>query len=808
MKNRFYFWLVTLTTFIIFLITLAPTIGDLNSSRWIVNAMLAGMPGSPGNFLYLFFASFFANVVAPLIKPLAIPLTKLVNTFTSDAVFLVFEPATAVNFLSAISASVAAGLSYLLAEKFYGAACKNKDGEGLLSDGGARFFIAASVFLLFTLPGVWTASVTAGPAAFNLMLVLLSVFLLLRATASGNGRFILLWGFILGLGASGSYVLMFSVMSALIIGLNDARAKKVLFDNFRGVVMLFILGLTSYVYLVARPIAGIGLGEAPKLFSSDFWGYVFSWHVAVKSLSGHSDIAANIHTFSSYLKNNLVCLITFIFTAAVNIYFLTYLFLKNRKLMLSVVVAFLVMAIMPLWLRSSAYDALTLVRSAFLPAIALYMIVFASGMIWLFANWKQLVRAIFRKMDMDGGKLEKMKLVGGNVFFLLLLLVPSYFNWSVADHSGRYEMADLAMNRLSGTEKDAILFLANDAEYYSTLYVRKQYFNQSENILANYLWMEDTAYLTDLSKLKPAMPFTYGEKALKRLVPSRLAQTQTFRAGEMSIVYPGGTQFSRRETALLDVLRANEFKRGVFFSIAIPQNELAGLTGNLSQRGLNYYLNEQAPNTTGDSTYFWKRDPNSVAVDLRSSMALIWQGYRFRTTSMSFDSNLPAINKQLLPYASILEQLGQAMLAKGDQLAAANNFQQTKFYSSRYRESMPSFASTMAWNGSYDKAKEFMNEYFKDDTPDPMMWASLAKIALTNQDSTAATELLLESIKADPDFMLGYQKLIRLYDSMDKKVMASAFLSRWVGRHQDDQQAYKLWEEYSTTETLPPDWPE
>ena len=808
MKNRFYFWLVTGSTLIIYFITLSPTIGDLDSSRWIVNAMMAGMPGSPGNLLYLFFAAFFANAVAPVLAPLTIPLTKLINAFTPDVVYLIFEPATAVNCLSAISAALAAGLSYLLAERFYGAAFRSQNSDSLLSAGVARLFIAASVFLLFTLPGVWTAAVTAGPAAFNLMLMLLLLLLFLRAVAGGDGRCMLLWGLLLGLGASGSYVIMFSALSALVVLLNDSRAKKVFGDNFRGILLLFVLGLTSYLYLVARPLVGVGLGQSPKLFSSDFWTFVLSWDVAVRGLSGNSNLLANIHTLFTYLKENPVCLITFIFTVAVNIYFLTYLFLKNRKLMVSVIAALFIMLVMPLWLENSSADALELVKGGFLPAIALYMVLFASGMVWLFVEWKKLVRMIFRKLELDGGKLERIKLVGGNVVFVLLLLVPSYFNWSVADHSGRYETADLAMNRLGGTEADAIVFLANEAEFYPALYVRKQYFNSSDNILANYLWMDDTGYLTDLIKGKPAMPFGYNENTLQRLAPSRLAQTQTFRAGEMSIVYPGGTQFSRRETALLDILRANEFKRHHYFSIGIPPDELAGLTGNLSQRGLNYYLHQQAPNTTEDSSFYWKRTPGSIAVDMRSSMALIWQVYRFRTTSMSLDSDLPSLDRKLLPYASILEQLGQAMLAKGDQAAAANNFKQTKFYSGRYRESMPSFASTLAWNGSYDKAKEFMNEYFKDTTPDPMMWAGLAKIALANRDSTAATDLLLESIKADPDFMLGYQKLIRLYDSMNQKVMASAFLSRWVGRHQDDEQAYKLWEEYSTTETLPPDWPE
>jgi len=68
--------------------------------------------------------------------------------------------------------------------------------------------------------------------------------------------------------------------------------------------------------------------------------------------------------------------------------------------------------------------------------------------------------------------------------------------------------------------------------------------------------------------------------------------------------------------------------------------------------------------------------------------------------------------------------------------------------------------------------------------------------------------MLVEAVKVDPDFQLGFTKLVRLYDATDQKLMASAFLSRWVARHPQDEQARKLWEQYSATKTLPPDFPD
>ena len=102
----------------------------------------------------------------------------------------------------------------------------------------------------------------------------------------------------------------------------------------------------------------------------------------------------------------------------------------------------------------------------------------------------------------------------------------------------------------------------------------------------------------------------------------------------------------------------------------------------------------------------------------------------------------------------------------------------------------------------------FAMDYFKEHPADALKWAGLAKMALDQADTTAATEMLVEAVKVDPDFQLGFTKLVRLYDATDQKLMASAFLSRWVARHPQDEQARKLWEQYSATKTLPPDFPD
>jgi tetratricopeptide (TPR) repeat protein len=152
--------------------------------------------------------------------------------------------------------------------------------------------------------------------------------------------------------------------------------------------------------------------------------------------------------------------------------------------------------------------------------------------------------------------------------------------------------------------------------------------------------------------------------------------------------------------------------------------------------------------------------------------------------------------------------LGEAFLSKKDASTASLNFRQCEFFDPDYSDMLFTFAARMANAGEYEESKDFAGQYFEAHPVDPLKWAGLAKIALEKTDSIPATEFLLEGIKVDPDFQLGFRKLLRLYDSMGNKTIVSAFLSRWLSRHPGDQEMRKLWEEYSTTEILPPDFPE
>ncbi|MBN2288189.1 MAG: hypothetical protein JXQ83_02580, partial [Candidatus Glassbacteria bacterium] len=675
------------------------------------------------------------------------------------------------------------------------------------------------------MPSVWARSVVAGPESFNLMLTVFSLWLLFRVHegSSRSGALVLFWSYLMGLAFSHSYVFIFSMALLIIFLRAGPRVRRAVKENLGPMVFLFIIGTSLYLYIWLRPQLDIGLGQSPEFLSKDFWSFVFLTDTLKGSLSRRAAFFVyQVPLLLGYLKLQAGHWAVAVAALVVFHYALVRIFRLNRRLLAGMLVLLAVSALVVLWLdnpRLGPAQALDKVPETwkheprdldhlFLFTYLLFGSLVVLGLYFLRQDLRALIDWSVQKMQIDGGRLHKLARGGVSTVLLVAPLAFIPLHWQRSDMSAYYVVRDLADNLLSGVEGNAILFVNNDLEYYPIVYVNKIIFKQSDKIVANYAWMQERSYLKDLKVSDPPMPFILSGDGFDRLRPLRLEKALPLAAGELRVVYPENTLLNIREQGLIDILKANEFRRPVYFSYRVPQNSMAGLQRFAAVQGLGVRLFEQDLLSGADSLNYWRREPESAAVDIRKTTDLLMAGYRFRTTVKDLERHPEDQSRLLDIYASLHEILGRGLLARNLDQEAASSFRQCEFFSRSYPESLHNFAVIMAWSGHYDGAKEFMNFYFQRKPTDPLKWAGLAKIALTNADSSAALEMLQESIKADQDFLLGFQKLIRLYDSMGQKVMASAFLSRWVGRHSNDEQAMRLWEEYSTTETLPPDWPE
>jgi len=797
MKRTLFAWLVFVSSLVIYGLTLAPTLGPGNSPSWVVNSLFFGLPYTPGNLLYL-----------------------LVSAFAGRICQWFLEPAAAVNLISMLSGAGTAALSFSLIDRLI-----EKGSYGKSSAGEKRWLVAAGALFISTMPSVWASSVVAGPESFNLFLVVFSLWLLFRVHEGGknSGALILLWGFLQGLAFSHNYVFIFSLAALALFLLAGPRVRRSMVENLGPLLFLFVVGLSLYLYLWLRPTLDVGLGQSPRFWSKEFWGYVFHQDALAQSVTRKASFFLyQVPLLLSYLKLQAGHWVAALVALLVFHYAMVRLFQREKKILAGILTLLAVSALAVIWLtnpRLGPAQALDTVPESwkhepwdldqlFLFTYLIFGSLVVTGLCFLREDLTAPVDRIMEKLQIDGGKLHK--LTSGGIYAVLLLAPLSFvpLNWGRSDMSGYYVVRDQAENLLAGMEKNAILFVSNDLEYYPIVYVNKALNKQTDNIITNYLWMAERTYLKDLRKSEPPMPMTYSNAGIERLRRVRLEESMPLTAGGLQVVYPENTELNVRELALIDILRANGFRRPVYFSYRVPRDRLAGLQRFMAIQGLGIQLLERNPLTGADSLNYWSRQPGSVALDIEKTKQLLWAKYVFHTTAADLAGHPEIQARPLELYAALHELLGRALVDRDQVKEAGTNFRQCMFFSRSYAESLHSFAVLMAWAGEYESSKEFMNYYLEYFPSDPLKWAGLAKIALANVDSLPATEMLLESIKIDPDFQLGFQKLIRLYDSMGKKVMASAFLSRWVGRHKDDEQARRLWEEYSTTETLPPDWAE
>jgi len=804
MKRKWFAVPVFLITLIVYLLTLAPSLASFDGASWIVDSLFAGLPPVPGNLFYLLVCSFAAKLYAGIIAPLLIWIV-----FTADAVGLVFrpslEPAVGVNLVSALSGAGSAALVFVLLDRFLA----GFPGAKARPDTGGRLLLAAGTVGMALLPALWSVSIVAGPAAFNLLAVLFWTWLLMRIEeGSRPGTNALILSLLAGSTFSHSGVFLAGALITVIFLLRGKNTAAALRANTAPAVLLFLLGLTLYTYVWVRPAVVAGLGEPIQPFTKPFWNYFFNTAALRASFArSASFFSVQFPLLLGQLKAQSFHWIVGIVLLVAFHYGLIQALRRLRALAVAVLIVLAYFLAYPLWMVNPMPATVARLESGLLPVVVIMSGFILIGIVSLKGAFGILPRVVTQKFELRTSRLENSTVYTLTALLAAVLVSPVVFGWKSVDMSGYYVIRDLGANQLAGIEKDGIIVLLNDREFSPALYADRVLLGESGRTLLNYSLMSSPRYLKQL-KATGTVPMTLDDRRIETIGPVKLAEAETYEAGKLKVNYPKDTIFLVGDLALKNIIAANAFKRPFYYSSQIPPQYQLGLTRYMALRGMAIRLFEEDPTTSTDSTNYWRQDAGSLAVDIPWTQQLLWGYYRFSTTLWKDEALRGEKAAPLVNYARLYANLAEAYLGKKNAEAAGANFKQCEFFDTEYRDRMLAFSTRLAAKGCYPQSKEFASTYFKLVPPDPLKWAGLAKIALDNRDTIPATELLLESIKADPDFLLGYQKLIRLFDSMGKNSMVSAFLSRWLARHPNDQETRRLWEEYSSTKTLPPDFPQ
>lgn len=812
-------WLVFIATMVLYAFSMAPSLGSEDSAKWVVDSLMFGLPDAPGNILYLLVCSFWFHAGTLILAPV-FGLFAWAVTFISARPVFIFEPASAVNMVSVLSGAGAAALVFSLLDRV----TRTLDiGSRINGDTGRRLLIAAGTVFLFTLPSVWSSALEAGPAMFNIFLLCLSFWMLVRihegSMSSSTG--ILLWMFLMGLSFSQQYVVLFSLGFLLLIASFRGPLLPALRSNLGPSLLVFAVGLTVYIYPVVRPVLDPGLGHPVELFSRGFWEYFYGLDALRQSLPrGAGFFTRQIPLMLDFMTFQVPHLIVGILLLALFHFALVRVGYTDRGRMYRWGGLMIGILLVQLWLVNSRLGAgqapeiidPTLrehrnLEYAYLISILCMGAWVILGAAWLKDDLSRLLSRAIKRADFTERYLAWVPGTGLLTLVCLSLLLPVGFNWKKTSMAVDFVVADAGRNMLMGTSDDAILVVSGDREYYPVMYARNYLFEDTTRSVINYSRLADRQYIKRLDDISPPVRRLYPDDQVELLRNARLAEPYEFEAGKLKLNYPANTVLMVRDLAMLDIIRANEFERPLYFSHTLGRENLAGLERYVARRGMTLELLDHDPMTREDSSYYWRGQDN-LAVDINTSSALFWIAYSFHTTIDKVPEHRRDRGRIMFNYARLYSILADAFLMRDNVQQAALNFRQTEFFDRDYKDRLFTFATWFAMAGHYEGAKQFAFDYFKEHPADPMQWAGLAKMALEKADSTAAAELLFESVKVDPDFHLGFTKLVRLYDAMGQKLMASAFLSRWVARHPGDEEARRLWEQYSSTKVLPPDFPD
>ncbi len=693
-----------------------------------------------------------------------------------------------------------------------------------MSDGGRRLFFAASVIFLFSLPSIWGGALEAGPGIFNVFLLVLGLWLLVRVQEGSlaGGAGILLWAFLAGLSFSQNYVTLFSLIFLLVFWRWNGLVRESLKANVAPVLLVFLVGLTLYIYLAVRPVLDPGLGQPVNLFSRPFWVYFYGLDALRHSIPRGADFfTGQVPLLFEHLKNQSPHWIVSLVLLAVLLYAVFRLFRTQRRLFFWSLGLLLGFTLIQLWLENpklslqpaldgagnSVAREITNTEGRFLIVFLLFGVYAVLGLAWLKDDLSRALRWIVGRLDFTEKNFNWLPGGGLLAVIVLLLLAPVWFNWNRTSLARDFTVLDYARNMFGGTDENGILIVSGDQEYYPVMYVKRYIYADTTRSVINYNYLVDPAYIKSLDQASPTVALNFTDQQVESLRPARLAEPYDFKAGKLQIRYPQGTVLLVRDLAVVDIVRANEFKRPVYFSGTLGTENMAGFDKYLTRRGLTVQLLESDPLESADSTFFW-RSVDRTVIDINKSSHLLWLDYSYHTTVKDIPAGRRDRVRILFNTGRVLSLMADAFLMRNNVQQAVLNFRQTEFFDPEYKERLFAFASWCAREKKYAEAKMFAMDYFKEHPADALKWAGLAKMALDQADTTAATEMLVEAVKVDPDFQLGFTKLVRLYDATDQKLMASAFLSRWVARHPQDEQARKLWEQYSATKTLPPDFPD
>ncbi|MFH1825335.1 MAG: tetratricopeptide repeat protein [Candidatus Firestonebacteria bacterium] len=413
--------LLLVVVLIVYLSTICPSVYVGDSGEIIAACYSMGIAHPPGYPLYCFLGKIFTYL----------PLSNIAYRVNLVAVF--FGSATVLIFFLTLSTFFT---SFTLST--------------------SSTFLAFSTSLIFAFSRTfWCQSVIAkgGIYTLNSFLLIILLILFLRIIFNKDGASLLVFALFSGLILTNHHTSLAIVVISFIF--LYFWQKDLLVKNFWKIVLLFLIGLSFYLYLPIRAISNPSMN----------WGNITSWQglldlVFRKQYGGFAKGEITLYLFSQQILTFLKTYISqfTIFLVPYVILGLFYLYKNNKKIFIYTLFIFLTFTIVMILLINPKMNRndLEVIEVFYIPA---YLV----SAIWLFFGFCYFI-ALFKNKSFS---------TFVTLFTSFTFLLPLGFNYFENDRSKNYIAYNYGINMLKTPEKNSILFASQDNEVFILAYFKK-----------------------------------------------------------------------------------------------------------------------------------------------------------------------------------------------------------------------------------------------------------------------------------------------------------------------------------------------
>ncbi len=554
-------WFVGIVTLAVYALTVAPTVAFWDVGEFIATSFNLGIPHPPGAPTFVLLGRLFTLIPTPL------------------------SVAAEVNFISVLAGAATVLLLYgIILEVLH---LMGKDGVG--DDGNTatiHVLAAGTGALAFAFShSAWFNSVEAEVYSISLMVTALCLWLALRHVHGGGNRsrasFLLLIGYLLGIGAGNHLLALLTIPSILILLWYLDRDVLRRREIWIGSAILFLVGYSVYALIFIRS----GLNPPIDMNNPETWEN-FLLFLQRRQYGSESILLTMFSRKADLLSYQL------------DYHFLRYFRTEFWQ-------PFYLLAI------AGALTNLSRDRRTFFANGALWLVMglglviylnmpdpqprdrdyIFSGCYFATAIWIGIgmvgVAGFLRKRLFRSVPRATILIIG--ILGCVLTVTQFGLNLHRHDRSGDYIAWDYGYNMLQSCPPNAILFTNGDNDTYPLWYLQTVEGIRLDVRVVNLSLLNTGWYIKELRDREPGVPIMLSDREIDtQLGIAAFAQDSTISIAGVDWRVPGNTTIRVQDQMVVHIIAANNWQRPVYFAITVPTENQAWFNPYLQLEGFAF----------------------------------------------------------------------------------------------------------------------------------------------------------------------------------------------------------------------------